>query len=122
MIQATATRVYDHQGTLARMGQDIDLFRMMVEYLTSDGPRWMKDLKAALPTLDVPRIQQRAHSLKGLISNFGTGRAWLAASSMEDLARAGRTEELKESLTELELALADLMGALKPYLAVDTSR
>lgn len=121
MIQTTASRVYDHQGTLARMGQDIDLFRVMVGYLASDGPRWMKDLKTALPAGDIPRVQQRAHSLKGLISNFGSGRAWRAASNLEDLARAGRKEELANSLAELETALAELMGALEPYLASENS-
>jgi len=121
VIQTTATRVYDHQGTLARMGQDLELFRVMVGYLASDGPRWMRDLKTALPAADIPRVQQRAHSLKGLISNFGTGRAWRAASKLEDLARIGRKEDLAESLAELESALAELMGALEPYLGTENS-
>jgi HPt (histidine-containing phosphotransfer) domain-containing protein len=119
VIHTMANRVYDHQGALARMGQDLELFRVMVRYLATDGPRWMKDLKAAVPARDMPRVQQRAHSLKGLISNFGTARAWRAASSLEDLARAGRSEDLSESLAELESALAELMGALEPYLATE---
>ena len=103
------------------MGQDLQLFRVMVGYLASDGPRWMKDLKAAFPAGDMPRVQQRAHSLKGLISNFGAGRAWRAASNLEDLARAGRKEELAESLAELDSALVELMSALEPYLATEKS-
>jgi len=98
------------------MGQDLKLFRTMVGFLASDGPLWMKELNTALPAGDIPRVQQRAHSLKGLISNFGAGRAWRAASHLEDLARAGRKEELSESRAELESALAELMGALEPYL------
>ena len=70
---------------------------------------------------EIARVQQRAHSLKGLISNFGAGRAWRAASILEDLARAGRKEELAGSLAELESALAELMGALEPYLAPENS-
>jgi HPt (histidine-containing phosphotransfer) domain-containing protein len=116
VIQSRATRVYDHQGALARMGQDLRLFRMMVGFLFSDGPRWMNDLKVALLAGDISRVQGKAHSLKGLISNFGLERAWRAASKMEDLARAGGND-LAGSLVELESALAELMVALEPYLA-----
>lgn len=121
VVQTTATEVYDHQGALARMGKDLQLFRVMVEYLANDGERWMKDLKSALEAGEISRVQQRAHSLKGLISNFGTRRAWQAASTLEDLARAGRVEELTSSLEELESSLAELMGALKPFLAPENS-
>ena len=121
MIPTTVTRVFDHQETMARMGQDLGLFRVMVGYLASDGPRWMADLRAALLAGDIPRVQQRAHSLKGLISNFGAGRAWRAASMLEDFARVGRKEELAENLAELAFALTELLGALERYLATENS-
>ena len=102
------------------MGQDMELFQMMVGYLASDGQRWMKDLKAAFQTLDVPRIQQRAHSLKGLISNFGSGRAWRAASSMEDLA--GRQDRgIDEQPVGAGISLRGAHGGVRPFLAANTS-
>jgi HPt (histidine-containing phosphotransfer) domain-containing protein len=113
---ATASRVYDHAGSLARMGNDEELFRVMVGYLARDGQRWMQILKAAMEAGDVPGVQQRAHSLKGLVSNFGAGRAFQAAAKTEDLARAKRIEDLPTSIDVLEKALGELMAALAPHL------
>jgi HPt (histidine-containing phosphotransfer) domain-containing protein len=121
VIQSTASQVYDHQRSLARMGQDLGLFRVMVDYLAKDGPRWLQDIRIALPTEDILRVQQRAHSLTGLISNFGSGRAWRAAARLEDLARAGKREDFTKSFAELELALEELLNALKPYMAAENS-
>jgi len=64
----------------------------------------------------VPGVQQRAHSLKGLVSNFGAGRAFQAAAKTEDLARARRIEDLPAHVEVLEKALGELMAALAPYL------
>ena len=116
MNHATATRVYDHAGSLARMGNDEALFRVMVGYLARDGRRWMQILKTAMESGDVPAVQQRAHSLKGLVSNFGAGRAFQAAAKTEDLARAKRVEDLPTSVDVLERALVELIDALAPYL------
>ena len=122
MNHATATRAYDHAGSLARMGNDEALFRVMVGYLARDGQRWMQILKTAMEAGDVPSVQQRAHSLKGLVSNFGAGPAFQAAARTEDLARAKRAEDLPASVDVLEKALAELMDALAPYLADEQSR
>ena len=103
------------------MGDDHELFGVMVGYLTCDGQRYLQDIKAALLAGDAVRVHQRAHSLKGVISNFGTGRAWHAATKMEGLARAGSMVGMHSSLAELESALDELMGALKPYLANENS-
>ena len=122
MNQAAASRVYDHAGSLARMGNDEELFRVMVGYLARDGQRWMQILKTAMEAGDVPGVQQRAHSLKGLVSNFGAGRAFQAAAKTEDLARAQRVEDLPTSVEVLESALAELLEALAPFLADEHPR
>lgn len=104
------------------MGNDEELFRVMVGYLARDGQRWMQILKTAMEAGDVPGVQQRAHSLKGLVSNFGAGRAFQAAAKTEDLARAQRVEDLPTSVEVLESALAELLEALAPFLADEHPR
>ena len=118
---ATATSVYDHAGSLARMGQDLDLFREMAGYLAGDGNRYLQELKAALSSKDAVRARERAHALKGIISNFGPGRAWLAAEKVESLSRSGKVEDATANFVELESAFAELVKALGPYLASQQS-
>lgn len=117
MNPAVATNVYDHAGSMARMGNDLELFREMCLYLDRDGQRWLGELKTAQAAGDVAKVQQRAHSLKGLISNFGVGRAWQAAAAIEDFARARRVEELAAGVSVLDAAFAELRTALAPHLA-----
>jgi two-component system sensor histidine kinase/response regulator len=115
VIETTATSVFDYSGAMERMGHDQQLFQDMVAYLNHDGPRWLDELKAAAEAGDLPRVQHRAHSLKGLISNFGAARAWQAAASLEDLARAKREEGVPAAIVTLSNSLTELIDALGHY-------
>jgi HPt (histidine-containing phosphotransfer) domain-containing protein len=99
------------------MGQDLALFKEMAGFLANDGRRYLDEVKAALCSKNAVCAKERAHALKGIISNFGGSRAWLAAERVEGLARAGKLEEASSCLAELELAFAELLDALRPYLA-----
>ena len=107
--------MFDYAGAMERMGHDHQFFQDMVAYLNQDGPRWLDELKAAANAHDLPRVQHRAHSLKGLISNFGAARAWHAAASLEDLARAKRDEGVPEAVVMLANSLTELIDALSQY-------
>jgi len=115
VIETTATAVFDYAGAMERMGHDQQLFQDMVDYLNQDGPRWLDELKAAANAHDLPRVQHRAHTLKGLISNFGAARAWQAAAALEDLARAKREEGVSEGVATLSDSLTALIDALSQY-------
>ena len=117
MSQPTTTAIYDHAGSLARMGDDIELFGEMANYLASDGQQWLVEIQGALEEDDIAVVAHRAHALKGLSSNFGECRAWRAAARVETLARQGRRDELGSSVVVLESTLNELLGALSPYLS-----
>lgn len=99
-----------------RLGQDIDLFRELVGYLDREGSKWKTEIASYLAAGDLQKVQLRAHSLKGLISNFGPGRAWRSAAKVEELARTQRAEEIPAQLGELDEAYDELMAALSPHL------
>lgn len=111
----TASSIFDYRGAMERMGHDAQLFQDMVDYLHRDGPRWLDEVKSAAAAGDLPRVQYRAHSLKGLISNFGAARAWHAAAALEELARARRSDGLPSAVETLSDTLAELMDALSSY-------
>jgi HPt (histidine-containing phosphotransfer) domain-containing protein len=110
-----ASPIFDYAGAMERMGQDEQLFQDMVDYLYRDGPRWMEEVKSAAAAGDLPRVQYRAHSLKGLISNFGAARAWHAAASLEAQAKARKADGLSAAVETLSVALVELVEALAPY-------
>jgi HPt (histidine-containing phosphotransfer) domain-containing protein len=111
----SASPVFDYSGAMDRMGHDAQLFRDMVDYLYRDGPAWMEEVQTAAIARDLPRVQYRAHSLKGLISNFGAARAWHAAAQLEELARARRADGLAIAVETLAASLRELIDALTPY-------
>jgi HPt (histidine-containing phosphotransfer) domain-containing protein len=106
--------IYDHAGSLRRMGNDPELFHEMVELLRSDAPPLLSAVHIAHKEGDPPRLQWAAHTLKGLASNFGAERAVTAAAEVERLAKARQSSGLPAAIIELEESLDELIAALAP--------
>jgi HPt (histidine-containing phosphotransfer) domain-containing protein len=107
--------VYDHAGSLVRMGKDLGLFRDMIGFLRDDSPRWLAQLRAGLESHDDRRVRHAAHSLKGLAANFGAPRVEKAARTVEKGAGQLDWQELQLAAGELEQALEELLTALRPF-------
>ena len=108
------SKIYDHAGSLRRMGNDQELFHEMVELLRSDAPPLLSAVHSAHKEGDAMRLQRAAHTLKGLASNFGAERAVAAAAEVERLAKARQSAGLPAAVTELEESLDELIAALAP--------
>ena len=106
--------IYDHPGSLRRMGNDSELFHEMVELLRSDAPPLLSAVHSAHKEGDSPRLQWAAHTLKGLASNFGAERTVAAAAEVERLAKARQSSGLPAAIIELEQSLDELIAALAP--------
>jgi hypothetical protein len=72
----------------------------------------MTQLRAALTRQDAATITHWAHTLKGMIGNFETGRAFSAASKMEALGRTGDVASAALALPEMETEMSALLPAL----------
>ena len=104
--------VYDHTGSLRRMGDDPQLFREMVALLRSDAPRHLRNARSSLCAGDWPTLERAAHTLKGLAANFGASRAVSAAADVEQRAKRDPSPALEDALAALEDAFHELAGAL----------
>jgi two-component system, sensor histidine kinase and response regulator len=115
--------LFDYDGSLNRMGGDEQLFREMVGFLFADAPAWLAQIDEGLRQLDAVAVHRAAHSLKGLVSNFGAPLAVAAAAVLEDAARADATLlQAREAYPALAAAVAELKQALAPYqLPPDTA-
>jgi len=106
--------IYDHAGSLRRMGDDHELFHEMVDLLCSDAPIHLQALTAAYKNDDSSRVHRAAHTLKGLAANFGAPRAVAAAAEVERLAKLRQPTQMSAAIAELQESLEELIAALSP--------
>jgi HPt (histidine-containing phosphotransfer) domain-containing protein len=110
------SKIFDHEGSLLRMGNDYELFQEMVGLLQADAPPLLAALHSAHREGDPQRLQRAAHTLKGLAANFGAERAVAAAAEVEKLAKARQSAGLPAAIAKLEESLEELSAALAPTL------
>ncbi len=102
---------FDYQGTLKRFGQDEKLFREMVGFFFDDAPQWIAAIRVGLEQNDIAKIRRGAHTLKGMVANFGAARAMTAAAQIEQHAGMGNLAAIQSALPLLDEALEELQHA-----------
>jgi len=109
--------VCDLSGALARMGGDIELLQRIAEYFREDSPEYLARLRAATRSGDSVGVQHAAHSLNGMVSNFGAEAASQAAERLEKMGHSGDLSSVTEAMHELEDEIARLLSSLARELA-----
>ncbi len=108
--------LFDYAGSLERMGGDKQLFSEMVGFLMSDAPLWLERIRTGLADGDAKLVHRSAHTLKGLVANFGAKPAISAAALVEQLAVEEPTlEHTRAAVPALETAIEKLQIALAAY-------
>jgi signal transduction histidine kinase/DNA-binding response OmpR family regulator/HPt (histidine-containing phosphotransfer) domain-containing protein len=111
-----ATPIFDRAGMLARLMDDEELIRLVVDGFLEDLPRQITALKAALEARDAPGVERQAHTLKGASANVGGERLREVAYEMEQAARAGDLNAAGIYLAELEAEGMRLTHAMTEVL------
>lgn len=109
------SRVFDRAGSLRRMGCDEELFQDMVGFLQEDAPRLLARLEQALELSNWEQVVHSAHTLKGLVSNFGATRAVTAAERLQERAAQKNVSLTEQDFRELQAAVVELQVALTPF-------
>ncbi|QDU26864.1 Hpt domain protein [Anatilimnocola aggregata] len=112
--------IFDYAGSLRRMGNDRGLFQDMILLLREDAPEYLKVIHQSYHAQDYPSLKRAAHTLKGLVLNFGGTRATLAAVALESLANTAEKEPAEKTnipaaIEELVAAVAELQAALAEH-------
>ncbi len=118
--------IFDYAGSLRRMGNDHLLFQEMIVLLQEDAPQYLATVHASATGGDYPTLKRAAHTLKGLVLNFGAARAILAAVTLENLAAtaehdAAEQVNLPAAINEFEASLKELQAALADHERDDAS-
>jgi CheY-like chemotaxis protein len=108
-----APRAVDMEALHELTGGDAEFERELVETFVSSGDQCLADIMAALAVRDWETIGKRAHSLKGASANMQAHPLSVAASDLENAARAqsvqdldGLVHQLKDRLNAVNAALA----------------
>ncbi|MCX5829216.1 MAG: response regulator, partial [Deltaproteobacteria bacterium] len=120
LIPATAGEaaapVFDKAGMMARLMDDEDLARTVVEGFLKDIPRQIGALKGYLEAGDAASAERQAHTIKGASANLSGEVLRAVAFEMEKAGKAGNLEAVTACLPELENQFALLKEAMTKEL------
>jgi len=107
----------DLEGSLKRLGGDRNLFLEFVLVFQEDSPGLLKVVRDGVANRNGPVVERAAHSLRGLVSNFGAQPVVRAATNMEEVGKAEQWDRADSILNSLEKTVARLNTALDEYRA-----
>jgi CheY-like chemotaxis protein/HPt (histidine-containing phosphotransfer) domain-containing protein len=113
--------VFDSAGMMARLMDDEELARIVVDGFLEDAPRLIEALRNCLGAGDAPGAIRQAHTIKGASATVGGEALRAVALEMEKAAMAGDFEAVAARLPDLESefgrlreAMSDFTGATGP--------
>ncbi|MGC1484375.1 MAG: Hpt domain-containing protein [Candidatus Acidiferrum sp.] len=111
-----STPIWNQAELLERVDNDLELLRELLIIYKAEFPRTIQSLQSAVAGGELKNTASLSHSLKGMLSNLGGGRAAAAAEKLEELAVAGENALLKEALDTLQREAARLLPELDAYM------
>jgi PAS domain S-box-containing protein len=114
--QETKVMVFDEAGMMARMMDDEELARTVIESFLDDVPKQIEALKGYLETGDVPKAERQAHTIKGASANVGGESLRGVAFEIEKAAKAGNLENVTAHMSGLENQFTLLKEAMNAFV------
>ena len=112
---ATATAsAYDHTAALAEA--DPLVVSVIGESFRKGWPVWVQEMRSAIAAGDAPLLQRSAHTLRGLVGNFGPSPVTELSRQIEVMGAAGNTHDATPLLQQVEAHLKGLDAALAAHL------
>ncbi len=109
-------RPLDQQSLLETFAGDQELMLESIKIFRDDSRQRLQEIKAALENSDAQTLADQAHSLKGAVVYFEDGPFRELVARLEELARAGRLDQVRERIGELEEMLERLIQELEKRL------
>ena len=94
--------VWDKHKMMARLLNDEDLAKMILDRFLADIPQRIQAMKAFLESGDISGVEFQAHTIKGASANVGGERLCDVASEVEKAATAKDLTSAGALMTELE--------------------
>jgi CheY-like chemotaxis protein/HPt (histidine-containing phosphotransfer) domain-containing protein len=107
--------VFDKVGMMARMMEDEELARTVIEAFLNDVPRQIEALRGYLEAGDAATAVRQAHTIKGASAHLGGEALRAVAFEMEKAAKAGNLKYVTDRLPELENQFTRLKKAMNEF-------
>lgn len=105
---------FDYPAALARADQEV--MEIIGELVLEDCPRLLADVVKAVDEGDQETLKRSAHTLKGLLGNFGETPALIVAETADMLMMTGRFNEVPALIPDIETGIAGFLDALAEHL------
>ena len=102
---------------LARVDNDRELLRELLDIFKEDSPRHLQALREAVARADSAVVANEAHALKGMLSNLSAKPAAATAAALELLARQSKTADFPAVFDSFERQMARLLTEVDACLA-----
>jgi HPt (histidine-containing phosphotransfer) domain-containing protein len=109
--------IFNYESALARLDDDVKLFRDMVQFFQEDSPELLRQIRESVGAGDTHLAERAAHSLKGLAATVDAHPTIQASLRIEELARSGALADIPPALADLEREVARLNDALRRAVA-----
>jgi two-component system sensor histidine kinase/response regulator len=106
----------DTADGLHRVGDNLRLYRAMLQQYADDQAETPAALRAALAAGDAKTAERLAHTLKGVSATLGIKPASEAGAVVEDRIRYGRLEGMEDDLVVLEEATGAVIAGIRAAL------
>ncbi len=110
-----AGAAFDYAAALAQA--DAMVVRIIGDSFRGNWPEQVRDMRQAIAQDDAPLLQRSAHSLRGLLGNFGAEPAEALSRKLEVLGARGSTADAAPLLPQLASELQALDQALARFLS-----
>jgi CheY-like chemotaxis protein len=108
--------VFDYPAALARMGDDVELFRELAQLFVDRVDRYTEALRVASEAGNAAGCAETAHAYRGAVSNFGAPRVVWSLQALEARTRAGKLEKNDRLIDEVIEETARFVAALRSVL------
>ena len=115
----SSTDALDFEAALNRVGGNLEMLTQLAEVFRLDSPRLLDEMSGALQDGDARRLNESAHSLKGMVAFFGNKAATESAFRLETMGQDNRLANGHMELAALKSCVDQLSHSLSALTAVN---
>lgn len=105
--------VLDRTSILVRLGDDEEIYDMMVDMFMNDLENNCVALSKALANADSGTVLREVHTIKGLLATFSDEAGAAFAMTLERQAKAGNIAGMAGDIEALQERLREVAGVLR---------
>ena len=99
------TPVINTDELMSRVDNDMELLSDLIDLFLEDLDERLAGIQETYDLDDLDLMHERSHALKGSVSNFAAPAALAAAKQVDDLARTGIRDGLKDAIEQLGIEM-----------------